>query len=588
VGIEMKASSMKIKNTIRPFLAIVCLALLLATSTFSQDYKGLYKTAKEYYAKEKYAEALDAFQGLTVYDKSNPFTEHASFYLALSAQKLGYALIAKETFIQITKLYPSWINIDEVKYQLACMYFKKGDYFLAVKELAAIKNAALVAEGVKAKQFYMAGVEDIETLKLLLEEFPTDSIVATRLTKLIADGGYEQEYQTLFESTVKKFELEISNYPEKEASQKERRVFTVSLLFPFMLSTLEPTPSKKKNQFVIDLYLGMKLAVDSLNKTGVQIELLAYDTERNLDTLKKILKSEELKATDLIVGPLFIEEAKLVNEFSAAHKIPVINPVSNNPEFLGNNKYAFLLKPSFRTIGQKTAEFSAKSRSKRTFAVFSGDSQKDSVMANGFIKTAKSLGMKMVLAETLTKEKAAQIQNILASATEFDKYKKPVEFKLKRNSIGCIFVATDNPLIFSKVVNSVEARNDSVLVIGSESWLKDNSVDYALYERLGVVFSASSFIASDSESYLIFRRKFIQTHGSFPSTHENYANDGYDFVMFLSEVLAANKSSFFASIKSTPFFPGVLSGGYRFKDANDNQHLSLLRFCEGQLQEVGY
>jgi tetratricopeptide (TPR) repeat protein len=579
---------MKIKNSLRPFLAIVCLALLLATPTFAQDYKSLYKNAKEYYAKEKYAEALDAFQGLTVYDKNNPYSEHASFYLALSAQKLGYTLIAKETFTQLIKLYPNWSNIDEVKYQLGCMYFKKGDYFLAMKEVNSIKAATLVGEGVKAKQYYLAGIEDIETLKLLLEEFPTDSIVATRLTKLIANGGHEKEYKSLFDAVVKTFSIDISNYPKKETSQKEKRVFTVSLLFPFMLSTLEPTTAKKKNQFVLDLYQGMKLAADSLNRKGFAIQLLTYDTERNLDTLKKILLSEELKATDLIVGPLFLEEAKLVNEFSAAHKIPVINPVSNNPEFLGDNKYAFLLKPSFRTIGQKAAEFFAKRKSKKTFAVFSGDSQKDSVMANGFIKTAKSLGMKMVLSETLTKEKAAQVQNILASATEFDKYKKPVEFKTKRNSLGCIYVASDNPLIFSKVINSVEARNDSVLVIGSESWLKDNSVDYAIYERLGVVFSTSSFIASDSESFLGFRKKFIQMHGSFPATHENYANDGYGFVMFLSEVLAVDKGSFFASIKSTPFFPGVLSGGYSFKDVNDNQHISLIQFRDGQLQEIGY
>jgi hypothetical protein len=191
--------------------------------------------------------------------------------------------------------------------------------------------------------------------------------------------------------------------------------------------------------------------------------------------------------------------------------------------------------------------------------------------------------MKIVFSESLTKEKAAQVQNILATAIEFDKYKKPTEFKLKRNAIGCIYVASDNPLIFSKVINSVEARNDSVLVIGNEAWLKDNSVDYGIYERLGVVFTASSFTSTSTESYSNFRKRFIQRHGSFPSTYENYSKDGFDFVMFIGEVLNTNRNDFLAGIRSTQFFNGSLSNGYSFKAANDNQQLALIRFKNGEL-----
>jgi hypothetical protein len=579
----MKKNIFRILLFARPFLVAIGFILSIATTSFSQEYKDQYKTAKSLFVKEKYAEALDAFQALMVYDKNNPYSEHATFYVGLTAQKLGYTLLAKQTFAQLTKLYPNWVNIDEVKYQLACIDFRKGDYFLAIKEINELKDNTVKEDGVKAKQFFVSSIEDVETLKLLQEEFPSDLIIARQLAKSITSGGYENAYRTLFDSLNKVFNMGLANYPAKASTQKEKKAFRVSLLFPFTLSVLEPTPSKKKNQFVIDMYQGMKLAVDSLNKTGSMIELLAYDTERNLDTLKKILKNEELKSSDLLVGPLFVEEAKLVNEFSVANKIPVINPVSSNGEFLADNRYALLLKPSFRTMARKAAEFCSKSKVKKTFAVFSGDSPKDSILANSFIKTAKSLGMKIVFSESLTKEKAAQVQNILATAIEFDKYKKPTEFKLKRNAIGCIYVASDNPLIFSKVINSVEARNDSVLVIGNEAWLKDNSVDYGIYERLGVVFTASSFTSTSTESYSNFRKRFIQRHGSFPSTYENYSKDGFDFVMFIGEVLNTNRNDFLAGIRSTQFFNGSLSNGYSFKAANDNQQLALIRFKNGEL-----
>jgi hypothetical protein len=67
-------------------------------------------------------------------------------------------------------------------------------------------------------------------------------------------------------------------------------VYSISVLFPFVVNTLDPTPNRKRNQFVLDLYEGMKLAADTLAKQGIKLSLRAYDTERNIEKLKKILE----------------------------------------------------------------------------------------------------------------------------------------------------------------------------------------------------------------------------------------------------------------------------------------------------------
>ncbi len=126
---------------------------------------------------------------------------------------------------------------------------------------------------------------------------------------------------------------------------------------PFMTSTLEPSLSRKRNQIVLDLYEGMKLAADTLAKQNIQISLRAYDTERNVSKIRQILETEELKNTDLIVGPFFQDENKVIQDFSQANRINVFNPVSNLSEVIGTNPYAYLFQPSFETLGKKSAEF---------------------------------------------------------------------------------------------------------------------------------------------------------------------------------------------------------------------------------------
>ena len=586
MGIAMNGFYNLVLNSSKKFFIGLGICLLLVNTVNGQDYKLQYKTALALFSKEKYAESLDAFQELEIYDKNNPYSEHASFYKGLSAQRLGYTLLAKQTYLQIEKLYASWANIDEVHYQLACIYFRQGDFFLAVKELNVIKNAVLQNESQKTKQYFITALTDVEILKLLLEEFPTDKIIALQLTTAIINNGSEAIYRPLLDSVIQKFKLNVQGYQANEPVKLVKKSFRISLLFPFLVSTLDPSPQKKKNQFVIDFYQGMQLASDSLARIGIKLEIVAYDTKRNLDTLRKILKYDELKSSDVLIGPLFADEFKIVSEFSEKQKIPMINPVTNNQEFLGSNKYALLFQPTFSTFGKKAAEFVASFNSKKPCIVYYEDTQKDSLMANAFVVRAKELGTPIALFEAVNKETAPKILSALATPSAYDKWYKPTEFTKKKKSIGCLFVASDNPLIFSKAINAVEARGDSILIIGNESWIKDYSVDLNIYERLSVIFMATNYTSDSNPAYIDFRRKFLAWHGNFPNTYDNYAKIGFEFTWFLGQNLKLYGNDLLKNLKSTDNVEGIFATNYSFKNANNNQSVSFIQFKEGALQLV--
>lgn len=563
---------------------IILLLILIPALLPAQDFKNQYKKAKELFANGDYAKSMDAFKPLVVYDSRNPSPEYASYYYALSAYRMGFFSVAKDMFLQMKKLYPAWDQMEEVNYFLSKIYFDQREYFQALLIIKDIQQESFRGDVQAMKRNYLPQIEDIETLRMLYEEYPEDGEVAYTVAKAIVRQPFLEQDISLMDAICSKFGYSKEEFASSEAPvSKMKDRYTVSLLFPFLSSTLDPSPVKKKNQFVLDLYEGMKLAKDTLAGQGIYVDLLAYDTERNSETLKKLLESDELKATDLLVGPLFQEEVKPVQEFSMNNKINVINPVSNNSDFLGQNPFALLSQPSHETLGTKSAEWVAEHVRNKTCMVYYGESIKDSVMAFNFIRQAIALGVNVVYAEEIHKETMGRIISTLASPTEFDEFKNPIQFKLKTDSIGSIFVASDNPLIYSKVISSVETRGDSIRIVGNESWLKDTSIDLGIYERLGICLAAPTFSSSLNPAFIEFRRRYILKHGSFPSTYDNYAKIGYEFMIFAGKALHQYGVYFQQGLSNAGIIPGFLFEGYNYTNSRDNQLVPFIRFQDGEL-----
>jgi hypothetical protein len=170
------------------------------------------------------------------------------------------------------------------------------------------------------------------------------------------------------------------------------------------------------------------------------------------------------------------------------------------------------------------------------------------------LRKALELGVKVVYAEEVRKETSASILTNLVSATEHDEWKNPLQFKLRKDSLGSIFVASDNELIYSKVVNGVETRGDSITVIGQESWLTDTSIDYSKFERTRVNLAAPNYRAVNSPAYVEFRKKFIQKHGLLPG---EYATLGYEVTMMLGQFFSKYGAHFLELMPPGEIQPGT-------------------------------
>ena len=96
---------------------------------------------------------------------------------------------------------------------------------------------------------------------------------------------------------------------EKFGMKKEKVSFTVDrdlyLWFKGHSKSQRTSMSALVNKFIMDLYNGMRIAINHLDSLGVNIKLYPYDTKRDPNVVKDILKSSSFNKMDLIIGPLY-------------------------------------------------------------------------------------------------------------------------------------------------------------------------------------------------------------------------------------------------------------------------------------------
>ncbi len=557
--------------------------VILSLNAFAQDLKRQYKHARMLFDNKEYNLAMEAFKPLIVYDKDNPSPEYSSFYYGVAAYELGYKAVAKDMFLQIRNLYPSWDQMPEVNYWLARIYFDQHEYFQGMHVLHEITDHKIIEDMSLMKRHFLSEIKDVETIRMMSEEFPADPEVIKQFAVLLALEAYKPSYHRSFDSllTLYNFRREDFTINEGPVSVKKDR-YVVSLLFPFMANTLVPTPNPQfPNQSVLEMYQGMRMAVDSLEMTGVHIDLRSYDTERDVNVTKKVLESPELKNSDLLVGPLFADQMKLVQQFSVDNQVAMISPISNSADYYKDNQYAMLYQPSHQTMGDRAAEVLSSAIKNRNIIVYFGDAPKDSVMAFAFMRKATELGLKIVLAEEHRKETSPKILTTLATPTEYDEFKNPTQFTLKLDSIGGIYVASDNPLIYSKVTSSLTARRDSIVLVGSEAWIGDNStVNLENLERIHTLIAAGNFTSPKNPWFIDFRKKYLARHGEYPGF---YARLGYEFMWFVGTSMKEYGTYFQQGLMERGFHKGWMYEGYDYVSGHDNGYVPFVYFKGGEL-----
>ncbi|RZK46295.1 MAG: tetratricopeptide repeat protein, partial [Hymenobacter sp.] len=343
---------------------LALLALLPALPAAAQGQLTRYQTGRAQLDQGHYAVAMQELEPLA--QPVNHFAQApaAGYLYAVAATRAGRWPEAEQMLNLVRNQYPTYPGLNEVLYLQGQVSFEQGDYDTALRTLGQLPAAqyAPLREAMQAS--YLARLQDRTTWQRLQKRYPQSKLIGRLYADFLAKSPTEADRRQL-DALVTQFGLDRTRYAAALAAPAaapravaRKASYNVGVLLPFELQ--DPSwQTRRANQFVTDLYAGLRLAQDSLQRAGYAVQLFAYDTGADTLALKGVLALPELAGMDLLVGPVYKSGARLLARYAREHQIVCVNPLSQDGDLVADNLYHYLYAPSAATQGRAAAEFAA-------------------------------------------------------------------------------------------------------------------------------------------------------------------------------------------------------------------------------------
>ena len=128
-------------------------------------------------------------------------------------------------------------------------------------------------------------------------------------------------------------------------------------LLPFRLDRLDlndnvatksAIENRKDVKYSLGLYSGAMVALDSIAKLGISVDVKTYDTQLDMNRTKGILQNENLIGVSAIFGPLETKSLKEVALQASEYGVPVVAPLTDKSDLSLNN--VFFALPSEKVM----------------------------------------------------------------------------------------------------------------------------------------------------------------------------------------------------------------------------------------------
>ncbi len=314
-----------------------------------------------------------------------------------------------------------------------------------------------------------------------------------------------------------------------------KNTYDVAVMLPFMFKVNEAKKAKcppvgdcpiyTHTYTSLNFHHGIMLAIDSLKKAGMNVNVHVYDTENDTAVVNGILRKPEFANMDIIFGPLFGRQIKVVSKYAKSKGIQVVCPVPVSNKALFNNPSVTKMVASIPTQVEYMAKYvAAKYHDQNVILIRNQKSEKDEYYYKVFKKT---YNMELAKYENRSTDSVKE-SYVNSSGSGL----KAVEAKMLADKNNILVVPSTSvghvSNFFTKLSttgNKNPYRTYPVEIFGMEEWASYETVDEKYKNKFKLHMCVSGFIDYGSSEVNEFIAKYRSTYETDPN---RYAYMGFD------------------------------------------------------------
>ncbi len=311
----------------------------------------------------------------------------------------------------------------------------------------------------------------------------------------------------------------------------------------------------------LEFYEGSLLALDSLQREGISVDLFVFDTQGNASRVKQLLQEDKLDDMDMVFGPAFPSCLRLVAEYGLEHSIPLISPFSTDNKMLYTNPFFIQICPSYLTEVKEVTDFISGYGHNTLIMISDGDS----------LNFHKRELFKNELFRKL--ENKADLQEVVFKEVVYnDSNQADLNHVLAEEDQNMVMIMSDDEAYVSNLLTHLQflLKDYRITVFGKPSWSKFRSIDHAYLHNMESSIYTPFYVDYDASRVTSFLEKYWMHYDSEPfivsSKGYIYGFLGYDLFYFFIRARTGYGPGFRMCIPGIS--PELLLGDYRFKRVN--------------------
>lgn len=327
-----------------------------------------------------------------------------------------------------------------------------------------------------------------------------------------------------------------------------------------------------KSKSIIEFYEGVLLSIDSLKQTGLSVNINVYDTGNDTAKIKELLLDPELVNMDLIIGPIYDNEIKLVSDFSKKNGIKMVSPLSDNLNFISENSYLYQVYPSHEAQIEEFAKYVSRYQDKNIIIVHNSDS-----LSYENIQMVKDRIFSYLSVDTI-------VNNIQFKEVMFKDSINVLKHALDKEKLNLFVIPSNNEAFVTNVItklNTLKTFGSNIEVVGLSRWQRFNNIDSEYFFHLNLALATPFFIDYQHKDVKRFVFNYRNTFKTEPS---QMAIHGYDVGLFFFSILKDYGRNFSDCIIN--YNIDLLQGNYHFvkwynNSGYENIGVDIIKYFDG-------